>query len=89
MKLQVEALWLVTLLSLHDSLPCGPEVRHLNSHTSLPQSHQARLGADCLDIRAGEIVLLADELVKIYIIVQRHLGCVEGEDLAFGVFWVC
>jgi len=88
LELQVQAFWLVTLLGLHDPLPRSPKVRHLNSHTSLPQSHQTRLRADRLDIRAGEIVLLVNELVEIHIIVQRHLGSVQGKDLALGIFWI-
>ena len=37
-----------------------------------------------LDVGTGEIVLLVDELVEIDVLVERHLGGVEGEDLLLG-----
>ena len=61
--LQVQALRLSFLLRLHDPFPRAPEVRHLHPHSSLSQSHQASLRADSLDVSAGQIIFLIDELV--------------------------
>ena len=85
--LQVQSLRFALALRLHDSLPRGPEVCHLHPHASLPQRHQSGFGADGLDVGSGEVVFLVDEFVEIDVIVEGHFGGVEGEDLAFGVFY--
>src|SRR5688572_14437416 len=79
--LQIQTLRLALLLRAKDTLTRRPEVRHLHSHTTLPQRHHTCLRADGFDVSSREIILLRDELLEIYIVVEIHLGCVEGEDL--------
>ena len=86
--LQIQTLWLTFRLRLHHPLSCRPKVCHLNSHSSLTECHQSRLGAYSLDIGTREIVLLIDKFVEVHVIVERHFRGVEGENLALGVFWV-
>ena len=82
--LQVQAFRLAFTLGLENPLSGRAEVSHLHSHPALTQSHEACLGAYGLDIGAGKIVLLVDELVEVDIVVERHLGGVEGENLLLG-----
>jgi hypothetical protein len=83
-RLQVQALWLALALRLQDSFPCRAEVLHVHPHSSLAKGQETGLGTDGLDISTRQIVLLVDKLVQIDILVQRHLGGVEGEDLLLG-----
>lgn len=57
-RLQVQSLWLALLLGLEYSLAGGPEICHLDPHTSLTQSHQTGLGAYGLDVGTGKVILL-------------------------------
>lgn len=84
--LQVQSFRLTFSLGLHDSLPCRSEVRHLHPHAPLPQGHQPSFRANGLDVGSGEVILLIDKLVKLDIVVERHLGCVKSEDLSLCVF---
>lgn len=85
-ELEIQPLRLPLSLRLHNPLPRAPEIGHLHPHPPFSQRHQPGLAADSLDIRAGEIVLLVDEFVKIDVGVEGHLRGVEVEDFAFGVF---
>ena len=73
------------MLRLQYTLARCPEVCHLHSHTALPQRHHTRLGTDGFDVGTGQVVLLRDKLLEFHIVVEVHLGGVEGEDLALGV----
>jgi hypothetical protein len=84
--LQVQALRLTVSLRLKNTLPCSPEVLHVDTHTTLTEGHETGFGADGLDISTGEVVLLVDELVEIDVHVERHLRGVESEDLLLGGF---
>lgn len=83
--LQVQTLWLALILRLEHPIPRRSEVRHLHSHPALSQCHQTRLGADSLDISTRQVILLIYELFEVDILVERHLGCMQCEDLALGV----
>ena len=83
--LQVQTLGLTFLLRAQHTLARGPEIGHLDSHPALTQRHHARLGADGLDVGAGEVVLLRDELLELHVLGQAHLARVQEEDLALGV----
>ena len=85
--LQVQPFWLSLTLRLHHALPSTPKIGHLHPHSPLSQSPQACLGANGLDICTGKIVLLVDKLIKVDVVVERHFGSVEVEDLAFGDFY--
>src|SRR4051812_24584736 len=82
--LQVQSLRLTLTLCLKNPLPRSSEIGHLNTHSSFSKSQETSLGANCLDIRTGKIILLIDELLEIDIFIQGHLGGMEGEDLALG-----
>lgn len=84
--LEIQSLRFTFALRLHHSFTSSAEVLHLHSHTALAESHHTRFRADGLDISTGEVVLLSDELVEVDILIERHLGCVEGEDLLLSVF---
>ena len=86
LALQIQALRLAFTLRLHHAFPRTPEVSHLHPHPPFSQRPQPRLRANCLDISARQIVLLADELIQVDVIIERHLGCVEIKDLAFRDF---
>lgn len=86
--LQIQSFWLAFTLSLHYSLTRRSEVCHLDSHSPFSQCEQACFGTDGFDVGPGKIVLLVDELIKLDVVAEGHLGCVEIEDLAFGVFCV-
>mmetsp|Transcript_4964 Transcript_4964/g.16607 ORF Transcript_4964/g.16607 Transcript_4964/m.16607 type:complete len:323 (-) Transcript_4964:459-1427(-) len=58
-------------------------LRHL--HAALAQRQQAGLGADGLDVRAGELVLGHDEFLKVDVVRQGHLGRVDAEDVPLGL----
>lgn len=88
LRLQVQALWLTLCLRLKDTFPCGAEVLHVNSHTTLTECHETSFGADGLDVGTRKVVLLVDELVEIDILVERHLGGVESKDLLLGGFFM-
>jgi hypothetical protein len=82
-KLQVQPFRLTFSLRLENPFPSTSEILHLHSHPSLSERQQTCFCADGLDIRAGQIVLLVDEFIKLNILTQRHLGRVERENLAF------
>ena len=84
-KLQVQSFNLLLRLRLHDPIPRGPEIGHLHPHSPLAERHQACFGAYCLDVRAGELVFLTDELFELDVFAEGHFGGVEVEDLAFGI----
>jgi hypothetical protein len=86
--LQVQTLWLTLSLRLKNTLSCGAEVFHVDPHTTLTEGHETSLGTDGLDVGTRKVVLLVDELVKIDILVERHFGGVESEDLLLGSFCI-
>ena len=86
LRLQIQALGFTLSLRLKNTLPCGTEVLHVDPHTTLAERHKTCLGADGLDVSTRKVVLLVDELVKIDILVERHLGSVESKDLLLGGF---
>jgi hypothetical protein len=69
MQLQVQSLGLAFTLRLEYSLSCSSKVFHVDPHSALSQCHQPSLGADGLDIRTGQIILLVDELVKVNVFI--------------------
>ncbi|TLS25756.1 hypothetical protein PpBr36_07926 [Pyricularia pennisetigena] len=81
----VKSLWLALLLGAQNPLPGSTEVGHLDTHSPLTKRHQPSLRADCLDVGTRQVILLRNELFQIDVLVERHLGGVEGEDLALGV----
>ena len=83
-RLQVQTLWLALALCLQDSFPRRAEVLHVHPHSSLAQGQKTGFGADGLDIGTRQVVLLVDELVEVDVLVEGHLGRVEGEDLLLG-----
>ena len=85
-ELQVQPFYLLLRLRLHDPIPRGPEIRHLHPHSPFAKCHEPGLGAYSLDVRAGELVFLTDELFEFDVFAEGHLRGVEVEDLAFGVF---
>jgi hypothetical protein len=86
-KLEVQALGFALALSLEYPLPGSSEVFHLDSHSTLPQRHETRLRADGFNIGAREVVLMADEFIKVDIFAQGHLAGVQRKDLSLGVFY--
>jgi hypothetical protein len=86
--LQVQPLRLALSLRLEDTFPGGTEVLHVDPHTTLTERHETSLGTDGLDVGTGKVILLVDELVKINVFVERHLGGVESEDLLLGSFCI-
>ena len=83
--LQIQTLRLALRLRLEHPLPRAPKIRHLHPHPALPQRHQPGLGADGLDVRARQVVLLGDKLLEVDVLVEAHLARVQREDLALGV----
>ena len=84
--LQIQPLNLLLRLRLHDSIPCGPKIRHLYAHSSFPQRHQSGFGANSFDVSAREVIFLADEFIEFDVVAKGHLGGVQVEDFALGVF---
>ena len=82
--LQIQAFRLTLALSLEYPFSSSAEIIHVYPHSALSESQQPSLGADSLDIGTREVIFLIDELVKIDVFVERHLGCVEREDLFLG-----
>lgn len=85
--LQVQTLGLTLCLRLHDSLPRRSEVCHLHPHASLSQRHQASFRTYGFDVSSGEVILLVDELIKVDILVERHLRGVKSKNFSLRVFW--
>jgi len=83
--LQVQSFRLTLTLRLHHTLPRASEVGHVDSHSALTQRSQPSLGANSLDIRTTEVILLRNEFIKIHILSQTHLARVQREDLLLGV----
>lgn len=86
-RLQVQTLRLALCLCLQHALPGSTEVLHVHPHSSLAESQETSLGANGLDIGTGKVILLVDELIQVNVLVQGHLGCVQGEDFLLGRFW--
>ena len=84
LHLEVQTFRLSLTLGLQDALPCSSKVSHLNTHSPLSESHQPGLRAYGLDVSAGEVILLIDELIQINVLIQRHLGGMQGEDFLLG-----
>jgi hypothetical protein len=83
-SLQVQSLWLALCLRLKHSFSGSTEVFHVHPHSPLAESQQTGFGANGFDIGTGEVVLLVDKLVEVNVLVERHLGGVESEDLLLG-----
>mmetsp|Transcript_10758 Transcript_10758/g.33951 ORF Transcript_10758/g.33951 Transcript_10758/m.33951 type:complete len:292 (+) Transcript_10758:2279-3154(+) len=62
-----------------------PELGLRDLHAPLAQREKARLRADRLDVRAGELVLRHDKLLQVDVVRQRHLGRVDAEDVPLGL----
>jgi hypothetical protein len=82
--LQVQTFWLAFALRLEHTFPRSAEVLHVHPHSPLTKSEKTCLGADSLDVGTRQIVFLVDELIKVDVHVERHLGSVESEDLLLG-----
>jgi hypothetical protein len=67
-SLQIQPFRLSLTLSLHNTFPRAPEVRHLNSHPPLSQRHQPSLATNGLNIRAGKIIFLVDEFIQVHVV---------------------
>ena len=84
--LKVQPLNLLLRLRLHNPIPRGPKIAHLDPHPPFPQRHEPSFRADSLDVRTGELVFLPDELFELDVFAKGHFRGVEVEDFAFGVF---
>lgn len=88
-RLQVKSFDRATvLLGLHDALASRTEVIHLDSHTTLSQSHQTSFGTNGSNVGTGKIIFLVDKLIQVHIVTERHLRCVQREDLLLGVLCI-
>lgn len=87
-KLQVETFGLALALGLEHTLSGLSEIGHVHPHSTFSQRHETSFTAHGTDVSTREVILLVDELFEVNILSQRHLGCVEGKDLALGVFCV-
>ena len=85
-KLQVETFGFTLALGLEHTLSSRSKVGHVHPHSALSQCHETSFTAHGTDISTREVILLVDKLFKVNIFSQRHFGCVEGKDLALGVF---
>ncbi|KAI7491326.1 26S protease regulatory subunit [Hortaea werneckii] len=87
--LQVQPFWFAFTLRLEYILTRGAEVGHVDTHTPFTQGHHTSFGADGTNISTRQLVLLRDELLKVDIWRQVHLGRVQIEDLLLGnLIWV-